>query len=275
MYGGTRRRWARRSRSRGLSPRVRGNLLVALKAVYDRRSIPACTGEPQYGNNILQAMKVYPRVYGGTVPMSVQTVLPKGLSPRVRGNLRWRASKTWPLRSIPACTGEPRHPRLRDISQRVYPRVYGGTFRGTPGTMESTGLSPRVRGNLPPSVPIWVYQRSIPACTGEPLGPAVNPQVVQVYPRVYGGTQKKAAVQGFVKGLSPRVRGNHHRRRTPEPPLRSIPACTGEPPPVQYGVVPIKVYPRVYGGTCQATPIMADRAGLSPRVRGNHPEYHD
>ena len=34
-----------------------------------------------------------------------------------------------------------------------------------------------------------------------------------------------------------------------------------------------RVYPRVCGGTCHAWPPTSDRYGLSPRVRGNPPEY--
>ena len=50
-------------------------------------------------------------------------------------------------------------------------------------------------------------------------------------------------------GLSPRVRGNPAPLPTIPKYLRSIPACTGEPDLTDEQNEPLKVYPRVYGGT--------------------------
>ncbi len=52
--------------------------------------------------------------------------------------------------------------------------------------------------------------------------------------------------------------------------MRSIPACAGEPVPVQHWLGPQGVYPRVCGGTSSPQFIGAISHGLSPRVRGNH-----
>ena len=58
----------------------------------------------------------------------VHNPLLKGLSPRVRGNLRlcWRRLRL--TRSIPVCAGEPTTCFLRALPMRVYPRVCGGTM---------------------------------------------------------------------------------------------------------------------------------------------------
>ena len=148
-------------------------------------------------------------------------------------------------RSIPACTGEPR-------------RRVGGTDSTWPGRWIQAGLSPRVRGNqmktcphcggaIPaclPSRPLdSARYRSIPACTGEPGEPDRR-----VYPRVpLAGSGLSPRVRGESRyrdrpgPVYPRVRGNLGRRcqnagfngsstGEPTPRLRSIPACTGEPP---------------------------------------------
>ena len=70
-------------------------------------------------------------------------------------------------------------------------------------------------------------------------------------------------------GLSPRVRGNHRRRRRRLPVRRSIPACAGEPNAWPHGGRPLGVYPRVCGGTGHDARVEGDGDGLSPRVRGN------
>ena len=51
----------------GLSPRVRGNLLRAVRVAGGyHRSIPACAGEPAGYWRVSNEMRVYPRVCGGT-----------------------------------------------------------------------------------------------------------------------------------------------------------------------------------------------------------------
>ena len=86
VYGGTASAIGGDPVARGLSPRVRGNLLPDELEGKDGRSIPACTGEPQASGSMSMDLRsipactgepirrrtlmvsatVYPRVYGGT-----------------------------------------------------------------------------------------------------------------------------------------------------------------------------------------------------------------
>ena len=91
----------------GLSPRVRGNLLVHQAGLHYGRSIPACAGEPGHSQIDILHCQVYPRVCGGTPAPPEGGLLGKGLSPRVRGNPSTPGAPTSLLRSIPACAGEP------------------------------------------------------------------------------------------------------------------------------------------------------------------------
>ena len=50
----------------GLSPRVRGNLRLAVGMAVMLRSIPACAGEPVPATAPSGKSPVYPRVCGGT-----------------------------------------------------------------------------------------------------------------------------------------------------------------------------------------------------------------
>ena len=87
VYGGTRMMSWRLLPSLGLSPRVRGNRRNPSVPYGGTGSIPACTGEPSCGRIPCNMWRVYPRVYGGTTTFSVDALLARGLSPRVRGNL--------------------------------------------------------------------------------------------------------------------------------------------------------------------------------------------
>ncbi len=198
----------------------------------------------------LPHLRVYPRVYGGTLTKEGKKATSIGLSPRVRGNREPYSLDVETSGSIPACTGEPWRPSHSGRRGQVYPRVYGGTRPKRGLYRTSNGLSPRVRGNLASVAESPAAARSIPACTGEPSPRPESSNSAAVYPRVYGGT---ITIQS-----AGRVGG------------RSIPACTGEPTAPRNCLPFVMVYPRVYGGTELAHPPPRRILGLSPRVRGNH-----
>ena len=165
VCGGTTYDYTKATLADGLSPRVRGNLLYALKGATEQRSIPACAGEPRLPVPPDPLPRVYPRVCGGTSPRSPTFSPCSGLSPRVRGNRqrlinsspglspRVRGNPPVPVLqeersgSIPACAGEPPRMDAAPTPTPVYPRVCGGTGSFDPETTGQVGLSPRVRGN--------------------------------------------------------------------------------------------------------------------------------
>ena len=127
VCGGTSSRSGMPAIRRGLSPRVRGNLVHLIDETACVGSIPTCAGEPLTLHSPYQPSTVYPHVCGGTLPLLPAGGPLPGLSPRVRGNLAAVASRRAIARSIPTCAGEP---SLSDSSSRlcqVYPHVCGGT----------------------------------------------------------------------------------------------------------------------------------------------------
>ena len=139
---------------KGLSPRVRGNRGQPCGSAGHSGSIPACAGEPRRTPTHGPRTTVYPRVCGGTFQAAGLARPPKGLSPRVRGNLAGRRLVQAAKGSIPACAGEPLASRSGLCARRVYPRVCGGTPDGRVVCVRCQGLSPRVRGNQPPRPPL-------------------------------------------------------------------------------------------------------------------------
>ncbi len=113
-----------------------------------------------------------------------------------------------PMRSIPACAGEPGRGSTRCRGRGVYPRVCGGTGPPERAALSCAGLSPRVRGNPTSGMTRWEGRRSIPACAGEPSFRLAASRPARVYPRVCGGTPLPQHDDAAVGGLSPRVRGN-------------------------------------------------------------------
>ena len=145
--------------------------------------------------------------------------------------------------SIPACAGEPHRIAIYNLltCRGVYPRVCGGTKTALLSALVQfePGVYPRVcGGTISPhcntETKCQMYQGSIPACAGEPaygrirhrIGPTGSIPACAGEPR--SSTRNIDAI--VEPGLSPRVRGNHHRKT-------SVPECG------------IQVYPRVCGGT--------------------------
>ena len=234
---------------RGLSPRVRGNLKVLVPAALQAGSIPARAGEPAPAGCCRRGSTVYPRACGGTPCHSIATHLRRGLSPRVRGNLRRFTSRLYHAGSIPARAGEPNSAWQIRRPRPVYPRACGGTINGMPLIVCENGLSPRVRGN-------------------QLRRPHRQPHR-GVYPRACGGTPWPPGRERPTRGLSPRVRGNPALgSRYPEQ-GGSIPARAGEPTCGPRSTRWNSVYPRACGGTTRCGVITVEALGLSPRVRGN------
>ena len=73
-------------------------------------------------------------------------------------------------------------------------------------------------------------------------------------------------------GLSPRMRGNQQQPITEPTAAGSIPAHAGEPALSCRIRKLFRVYPRACGGTVRAITQATAAEGLSPRMRGNHPE---
>ena len=249
VCGGTRGRGVAGRRRIGLSPRVRGNRAAPQCGQGLAGSIPACAGEPTASLIWTPANWVYPRVCGGTTLANPNLAPGVGLSPRVRGNPTPRPACPAGERSIPACAGEPMPRRRRGRTVWVYPRVCGGTPRGSAPDTGCPGLSPRVRGNPGYNPGRQVNDRSIPACAGEPIAAGKQRRLAQVYPRVCGGTSPVSVRSRQGGGLSPRVRGNPGFAPGPPVSHRSIPACAGEPRRADCRAEGGAVYPRVCGGT--------------------------
>ncbi len=270
VCGGTSVQFSRSRFGRGLSPRVRGNLVGLAICRFRKGTIPACAGEPSSLDSFWGKAGDYPRVCGGTIARHNPLPTKDGLSPRVRGNLcsctGWRRMR----RTIPACAGEPVGQCQALEAGWDYPRVCGGTKGTFPQQTKPKGLSPRVRGNLIYFDCVDEKTGTIPACAGEPFPQKESKEDEKDYPRVCGGTRYRADRSPRTNGLSPRVRGNQGQRKAFALDHRTIPACAGEPGLLPRASTCQRDYPRVCGGTRRGPAEQQGSQGLSPRVRGNH-----
>ena len=213
----------------GLSPRGRGNRKHVLTIHLDPGSIPAWAGKPAEPAAPRASARVYPRVGGETAMLDVQCGGNRGLSPRGRGNLPGVGEDLLRQGSIPAWAGKPVALTPPEICTRVYPRVGGETYGAVEGRRTETGLSPRGRGNRGEEAKDAAHQGSIPAWAGKPGRPSPPRPTAAVYPRVGGETFKVVRTNGWVRGLSPRGRGNLTITNGVSGRIGSIPAWAGKP----------------------------------------------
>ena len=192
----------------GLSPRGRGNQVVARLARYPLGSIPAWAGKPPAAGSLQRTFQVYPRVGGETPCATRRRADPGGLSPRGRGNRRCAPRSPASPGSIPAWAGKPRNAGYRSCGPQVYPRVGGETRSRQQSGSAPHGLSPRGRGNQQEGMAVRMNGGSIPAWAGKPRRTVAIRSRGRVYPRVGGETTLAIAGEVEEAGLSPRGRGN-------------------------------------------------------------------
>ena len=253
---------------RGLSPPTRGIQWRELCGVVRGGSIPAYAGDPRVAPVSAVQGAVYPRLRGGSRLDRLPNPPAHGLSPPTRGILRRVRIPRRVQRSIPAYAGDPPVKAIAAPSHWVYPRLRGGSPLYPPIAIAWTGLSPPTRG---------IRQRfavnisgcgSIPAYAGDP--PAYYPALRQrmVYPRLRGGSMRNRMIQMGNMGLSPPTRGIQAPALTGAGSARSIPAYAGDPVIPHFIYSPVRVYPRLRGGSRCQPPIARDKLGLSPPTRG-------
>ena len=112
----------------GLSPPVRGSLVVPNIPPTVNRSIPARAGEPTIVRIDPARPTVYPRPCGGAATGYFIKRCGTGLSPPVRGSPTVSFITSTPSRSIPARAGEPLPGKLDTGPIEVYPRPCGGAI---------------------------------------------------------------------------------------------------------------------------------------------------
>ena len=151
--GGARMTIREASAEIGLSPQVRGSPVMVISVPVVGGSIPAGAGEPGIDVVRRDLTGVYPRRCGGARMYSRRTGNSWGLSPQVRGSLSRAVSGGIGAGSIPAGAGEPGRAGSPSFVPKVYPRRCGGACVARPIISGRGGLSPQVRGSLPP-IPI-------------------------------------------------------------------------------------------------------------------------
>ena len=233
----------------GLSPRMRGNLVVVAGPDSHFGSIPTHAGKPLSGSLIAAAVMVYPHACGETILPAPTRGIRLGLSPRMRGNHNFGLGSVAGFGSIPTHAGKPRSSISYIIRTGVYPHACGETRLSLLRPEHEKGLSPRMRGNPLTRARPAVALGSIPTHAGKPVRHHPCSYLVGVYPHACGETVP-FRIDGFrCAGLSPRMRGNPKAEDYILHVERSIPTHAGKPFGAPSTNIAFKVYPHACGET--------------------------
>src|SRR5690625_3866079 len=107
VYGATLQKLTAMWLNMGLSPCVWGHHLVHPDQTILPGSIPMCMGPPLNPESFHRLNRVYPHVYGATLPGRLKMLWKWGLSPCVWGHLIIKVFHSKNSGSIPMCMGPP------------------------------------------------------------------------------------------------------------------------------------------------------------------------
>src|SRR5690625_5505025 len=101
-----------------------------------------CMGPPRATYQPARLRRVYPHVYGATIPMKQMALLARGLSPCVWGHHVARCNSCIDYGSIPLYMWPPLPHLCAQPFSWLYPHVYGSTTMLAVAIVPGMGLSP-------------------------------------------------------------------------------------------------------------------------------------
>ena len=191
---------------------------------------PACAGRRTESSPGKEKTGDHPRVCGEKTPAYSTQCTPAGSPPRVRGEARFRSSRSGRSRITPACAGRRQAAGRAAANCQDHPRVCGEKLwpRRSPAVV--SGSPPRVRGeaSLVDSIP--ARTGITPACAGRSPCEEGDCYFCEDHPRVCG--EKCCFIRGFPirQGSPPRVRGEVRKGDVWRTMVGITPACAGRSP---------------------------------------------
>ena len=210
--------------------------------------IPAHAGKTPTSPLPTNGPPAHPRACGENGYRVSMFRLGMGSSPRVRGKPIKVTIETFHHGLIPACAGKTRAFNLHFLTGWVHPCVCGENLVEIIQICDSSGSSPRVRGNLASIVITPVDVRSSPRVRGKrqfevwrwPVGGIIpahagktreKPRTARprrAHPRACGENRSVPSLPLPSSGSSPHVRGKPNNLLPTFPRVRLIPACAGK-----------------------------------------------
>ena len=191
----------------GSSPHVRGARHHLHKIATRHGIIPACAGSTFNASFGALQNRDHPRMCGEHAETWIQSSLPQGSSPHVRGAQPVVRAEHIVGGIIPACAGSTPRNLLLVSAPWDHPRMCGEHATPRTDTPDSTGI--------------------IPACAGSTSVCFLGKFLVGDHPRMCGEHFNCEEVALMRVGSSPHVRGAHLDRRLPRRESGIIPACAG------------------------------------------------
>ena len=149
-----------------------------------------------------------------------------------------------------------------------HPREYGENTVDDGALHRVAGSSPRIRGELAPTGPVYKVNGIIPANTGRISMQLDERGLHWDHPREYGENSRLRVDVDKSAGSSPRIRGESPTQAGAFRPKGIIPANTGRISESYRPRLHDADHPREYGENMEMTWLISLAEGSSPRIRG-------
>ena len=237
----------RRPAGQGSSPRVRGEEELNNATMGILGIIPAGAGRSRLLRVANAVVRDHPRGCGEKWCIFSKKRPGLGSSPRVRGEVVDAQFRTSEVGIIPAGAGRRIDRGGQGVGQGDHPRGCGEKSVPSPSSAESSGSSPRVRGEGEQHAGQHLRPRIIPAGAGRSWPALISGSFIWDHPRgcgekVTGGTPGQSA-----SGSSPRVRGEGVDVQKDHLVVGIIPAGAGRRTPARSAAVRSWDHPRGCG----------------------------
>ena len=191
-----------------------------------------------------------------------------GPSPHARGTRAAAQGSAGRTRTIPACTGNTVHRSAVHSCRTDHPRMHGEHLTGTFAGIGAYGPSPHARGTRGKGRRRRKGRRTIPACTGNTGRETAHRDAGPDHPRMHG--EHFQGVRAILRraGPSPHARGTRLSGGVSPPPLRTIPACTGNTEVPSAPMPHFSDHPRMHGEHMPDLEGASIDLGPSPHARG-------
>ena len=198
----------------------------------------------------------------------IQSSLPQGSSPHVRGALGCSVSSADGFGIIPACAGSTSVACRFSTYRWDHPRMCGEHACTHPIEKMTAGSSPHVRGAQTVQSGTELALGIIPACAGSTGGESAHVRYIGDHPRMCGEHRERAEHHAPIMGSSPHVRGAPNQFEQSTDYAGIIPACAGSTRRRPRHRPRTRDHPRMCGEHCCVALIVSIPPGSSPHVRG-------
>ena len=212
----------------GSPPHARGRRFADPAANLPSGITPACAGKTSSSSASTPNKADHPRMRGEDFLHSRNRKRGKGSPPHARGRQPMTSALRLRWGITPACAGKTPTPTNPTQPSPDHPRMRGEDPTTIPVWLSPAGSPPHARGRLSPFLKDYQLKRITPACAGKTGSSAAWMALRTDHPRMRGEDPSSSGWRVRARGSPPHARGRLPSTSPSNSPARITPACAGK-----------------------------------------------